>query len=228
MIKVIKYLILFVCVSSFAQKNYVFDYYSLYQMKDNDQQYVIGNSQDASYFLYIFGRNDSVSLMSLYDTSNDVQYEFKVKKKEFDKITSVSDFIDSYTIYSFNFSESEKYREDIFDVNHEVLNEQESIVTIKRYKNKRKKKLNYTVVYHLKDFPFAKNQFYTTDIRFGYKFDLNQIKTTGFISEQKVIYEKNPDKNFTKKLLDAGKLNFELELKTEPVITRTLTIIKYK
>lgn len=218
-----------ICVNAFAQKTYTFDYYAIYDLGSYHKRYVLGNSQDASYFLHLYINDNILNQMSLYDIKNDSQYQFNVKMINIDSVKSFSDLAESYTIYNFGFSEREKLLKDTFEIEYDSLNSDETIITIKGYKNKRKKKLVYTTVCRLKDYPYAKNQFYVTDIVFAFKLDLNKIKASGVLTEQYTVYEKTPNEiHNTKTLLDIGQLDFSMELETEPVITRTKTIIQFR
>ncbi|MGE4346744.1 MAG: hypothetical protein AB7D46_04935 [Flavobacteriaceae bacterium] len=227
--KLITYFFILFCVNAFAQKTYTFDYYTVYEIDNsNSKQYIIGNSNDSSYFTYIFAYNDVFSSMSLYDTKNDLQYDFDIKKRNINSVKSFTDIADSYMIYKYGFSEREKFFKDIFEIEYDPLNDEETIIVIKKYKNKRKKKLVYTNVFHVKDYSITKNQFYITNLIFGFSFDINKIKTTGVVIEQNVMFKKTPNENYTKTLTDIGQLDFSLNLETEPVITRTKTIIQIR
>lgn len=229
MVKLVKYLILLICVNAFAQKTYEFDYYTLYDTENSENtQYIIGNSKDSSYFVYVFLIDGVISSMNLYDTKSDSQYEFDIQKRSFDSVKSFSDFVNSYTIYKYIFSERKKFLKDIFEIEYDPINDEETVIVIKTFKNKRKKKLLFTNVYRVKNYPFVKNQFYIANIVFAFAFDLNKIKTNGVVIEQNVIFAKTPEKNFSKNLIDIGQLDFSIELQTEPVITRGQTIIQIR
>lgn len=231
---ILNFILLFVFVQSFGQnlKDYEFDYYSLYDLKNEQSEvvlkrYIIGNSDNDSYFIYIdVTATDSLNTMNLYDTKNSRQYEFEIKKKPISSVVNFADLTTTYQIYKYDFS-SKIDKERVFDIQHETIDNQEEIIA-KVFKNKRRKKLISKVQYFMNVSDIVKNQFYITDIVFAHAFPMLEIKTKGIIEKQIAFDTKSDAIKQTRELVEIKSLDLNINLKTEPVITRTSLIIQYK
>lgn len=231
---ILNFILLFVFVQSFGQKlkDYKFDYYSLYDLKNEQSEvvlkrYIIGNSDNDSYFIYVdVTATDSLSTMNLYDTKNSRQYEFEIKKKPISSVVNFADLTTSYQIYKYDFS-SKIDKERVFEIQRETIDNQE-VITAKVFKNKRRKKLISNIQFFMNDVDFVKNQFYITDIVFAYAFPMREIKTKGVLAKQLTFDAKSEVIKQTRELVEIKPLDLNINLKTEPVITRTSLIIQYK
>ena len=230
----LNFILLFVFTQSFGQdlKDYKFNYYSLYNLKNEQSEvvlkrYIIGNANDASYFIYIdVTPTDSTKTMSLYDTKNSRQYEFKIERKPISSIVSFADLTNDYQIYKYDFSRKID-KERVFDIQNERIDNKE-IITSKVYKNKRRKKLISNVQYSMIESDIVKNQFYITDIVFAYAFPMREIKTNGVMEKQVSFDTKSGAIKATTELIEINPLELNINLKTEPIITRSSLLIQYK
>ena len=231
---ILNFILLFTFTQSFGQdlKQYKFNYYSLYNLKNEKSEvvlkrYIIGNSNDASYFMYInVTPTDSTNAVSLYDTKNSRQYEFKIERKPLSSIASFADLTTTYQIYKYDFSRKID-TERVFDIQNERI-ENKEIITSKVYKNKRRKKLISNVQYSMIESDIVKNQFYITDIVFAHAFPMREIKTNGVMEKQVSFDTKSGAVKATRELIEINPLELNINLKTEPVITRSSLIIQYK
>lgn len=227
-------IIFFASWQSFGQDlaNYEFDYSTLYHIKNEQSEivtkrYIIGNSKDDTYFLYIHATAiDSTSSMNLYDTKNSRQYEFKINKKPINSIVSFSNLTTTYSIYKYDFARKiDKDR--IFAIQYENIDNQE-VITVKVFKNKRRKKLISKIQYFMNESDIVKNQFYINDIVFARAFPMREIKTKGVLNKQLTFDSKSDAVKQTRELIEIKPIDININLKTEPVFTRTSLIIQYR
>lgn len=206
---------LFVCVNSFAQTKYEFDYYTVYEFRTNKQDSVftkditIANSKNSNYFIKISTSANNTGRICFYDLDRNESYNFAFNGK-INPDTDFDSLFKTPVPYYFNLNLLRKKAVDKYDV---IYHDNEII--IRRYKNRRKKKIvsDYHLVMESND--IAKNQIYTSDIIFAYKFDINKIKTNKIIKESFLIkYEKSSEKKKEniRVLKDIQPIDFKLDI----------------
>lgn len=197
--------------------NYKFDYYTFYAIKKDSNttviyRYIIGNSKDVSYSLYIDLTSDNfVRDMFLFDRGKRKQYQFVVENKRLESLKNFNDLTKSYHLLVNTF-DRENVKKNYIGVDYKTLNDEE-IVTINVYENRRKKKIKHQAIYYTQKYHFVKNQFYISDIVFANKIDLNSIKTEGVVTKTYHHNKNSKEKIMTHELLDISQLDFKLELK---------------
>lgn len=217
-------MMLFICVNSFAQKNYTFDYYTVYEFRTNEQDSVftknitIANSKNSNYFIKISTYANNTGGIYFYDFNSNEHYRFS-----FNGTINLDTDFDSLFKNPVPFKYLRKKATDKYDVIY-----LENEIIIRRYKNKRKKKIvsDYHLIVESND--LTKNQVYTSDIIFAYRFDIKKLKTDKIIKESFLIkYEKNSEnkKENIRTLKDVQPIDFTLNI---PETTNSITISKIK
>lgn len=217
MSKFFKYVMILFCVNTFAQKTYTFDYYTVYEYKESEDdsirlvRYNFANSEDSNTIIHLNQYNDGRVFSDLYDIDNECVYRFEIKNgTNIDDIAFDSIF-KKPVYYKYILKSLKEKAQDKYDVLYQKEDNKNKIVLI-RYKNKRKKKKISEIHYIMEPYPFVKNQFYSSDLMFAYKFDIAQVKTDEVIVESYVIDAKTNKKINIWKLKTIQPFDFQITI----------------
>lgn len=216
--KIIQIIVLFICVNAFAQKTYTFDYYTAYEFKKNEQDSIpvkditIANSKNSNYFIKISTHTNNTANIVFFDLENSENYRFFFEGR-INENTDFNSLFTNPTKFNFDLKSLRKKAVD----KHDIIYENNEII-VRRYKNRKKKKIVLDYHFVMESNEITKNQFYTSNLVFAYKFKINDIKTDKVIRESFVInYDKNSEKKkeYIRTLTDILPINFTLNIPIE-------------
>lgn len=225
--------ILFLSIHSFGQEleSYKLDYSSLYTQKNGSgetilKRYIIGNSTDDSYFLYlILTPTDTIFDMALVDTKKNRHYQFNFKRIALNNVKSLEDLSKKYVLHK---SDTSKIRDGIrsYDIKHETI-EGKDVIVAKVFKNKKRNKLFAGYHYYIKQDSTNTSNFYVASSLISQFFPIREIKAKGILSRVDTFDEKSTIL-LRDNLVESKPLELILNLKTEPVIMMSSLIIQHK
>jgi len=202
-------------VNVFAQKTYTFDYYTVYEFKTDEKDSIstkditIANSKDSSYFIKISTYTNNTANIILYDLNMKDQYRFD-SGITINENTDFSSLFSNPVPFIYDYK---KYKEKAVD-KYDAIHQNDTII-VRRYKNRRKKKIVSDYYLIMESNEITKNQLYTSNLIFAYKFDISKVKTDKIIKESFVIEyddkEKNNKKNI-RTLKDIQPIDFTLNI----------------
>lgn len=214
-------IILFVSVCSFSQEleNYKFDYSSLYTQKNGSgemlvKRYIIGNSKDDSYFLYLLlTPTDTIFDMALVDAKNNRHYQFNFERISFIDVKNFGDLSKKYLLYK---SDILKVRDGIrnFDIKQDDTEDKDVIVT-KVFKNKKRNKLVAEYHYYIKQDSTENNKFYAAGILLSKLVPIREIKASGILSRVDTFDGKSRTVLFRDDLIESKPFELILNLQTD-------------
>lgn len=216
--KIITFILILFCVNVFAQKTYTFDYFTIYEYKTSEQDsisskaFTIANSKDSSYFILISAYKNNTASVILYDFKSNEQYRFNSNVT----INENTDFGDLFSNPVPFIYDLKKYKEKAVD-KYDVIHQNDTII-VRKYRNKRKKKIILDYFFIMEENQIAKNQFYTSNLAFSYTFDISKVKTDKIIKESFVIEYDDKAKNNKKNirtLKDIQPIDFILNIPTD-------------
>jgi len=214
--------LLFVSLLSFGQEleeQYKFDYSSLYTQKNGSgelilKKYVIGNSNDDSYFIYlILTSTDTIFDMALIDTKNNRHYQFDFERIDLNSVKIFGDLTKKYVLHK---SPNSQLRDGIrsYHIKHKTI-EDTDVITAKIFKNKERKKIVAEYHYYVKIDSTATNKFYTASMLLSKLFPVRDINVKGILSRVDTFDGKSGTILFRDDLVESKKLQLILNLKTD-------------
>ncbi|MFA7445841.1 MAG: hypothetical protein WCY89_07825 [Flavobacteriaceae bacterium] len=189
--KLLILLLLIFGINAFAQKSFVFDYYTIYEYKNNEEaktdcvEYTFSNSNDNTLRL-LFGVRDNkfTGDARLYDYKEKYEYTFKLDGQPFEGINSLNSLLKTYQkrrriFYAKNFA--------FYSTAYEIEPLEDSFVV--RYLVKKRFKKNPEVsemVFYTKPSQEIKNQIYNTYLSYALNaehlvYDTDQIITHHYV-----------------------------------------------
>jgi hypothetical protein len=145
------------------------------------KRYVIGNSNDDSYFIYlILTSTDTIFDMALIDTKNNRHYQFDFERIDLNSVKSFGDLSIKYVVYK---SPNSQLHDGIrsYDIKHKTI-EDTDVITAKIFKNKKRKKIVAEYHYYIKMDSTATNIFYTASALLSKLFLVRDINVKGILS----------------------------------------------
>lgn len=147
-----------------SQKKYHFDYLTNYDYKENATDSVItqkevtySNSNNNSYNLKLIIKNDTIYSARIHDYLNQMIYVFKSEDYR-NNLNNVSLF-NAPKFYKVNLEYCKKAKQNPYEVNYQSV-ENKKVISIKRFKNKRRKKLISESFYYTYPSGISKIQHY--------------------------------------------------------------------
>src|SRR5690606_31760975 len=115
----------------------------------------------------------------------------------------------------FSFSEKRKKAEDKYEVSY-IEESGVNKISLKEYKNRKKKKLVSVHHFTMESHPELNNQFYVNPaLAFAYKFDITQVKTEELVAEAYLTDQQSHTKEQIWKMIDIARLAFQINVPAE-------------
>lgn len=163
-VKALFLLLLLFNQNSNSQKEYHFDYLTNYNYKENATDSIItykevtySNSKDNSYKLKLVVKKDTIYSARIHDYSNQMIYVFKSEDCR-NNLNDVSLF-NTPKFYDYDLERCKKAKKNSYEVNYQTV-EGKKVFSIKRFKNKRQKKLISESFYYTYPSDISKIQHY--------------------------------------------------------------------
>lgn len=194
----------------------------IYEYKDNEnspslsKRFIYVNSQKTGYFLLLhFDLRKESSQVALFDMNNDTQYIYTTEQLIPIDSVNIDELFAKPIKLHYSFSEYRKRAEDKYDVSYIEENGVNKI-SLKEYKNRKKKKLVSVCHFTMESHSVLKNQFYVNPILVvAYKFDIAQVKTQDLVAESYFINPESNTKEQIWKLIDVKALDFQIDIPAE-------------
>jgi len=189
--KLLIILLLIFGIDAFAQKSFVFDYYTIYEYKSNEEtqtdcvEYTFSNSNDNTLRL-LFGVKDNkfTGNVKLYDYKEKYEYTFKLDGQPFEGINSLNSLLQIYQkkrriFYTKNFA--------FYSTAYEIEQLEDSFVVRNLVKKRFKKNPEVSeMVFYTKPSQEIKNQIYNTYLSYALNakhlvYDTDQIVTHFYV-----------------------------------------------
>ncbi len=191
MSKLFKYVMILVCVNTFAQKTYEFDYMSVYEHLNNPADsvksvsYIFANSKNTNQVVYVTEFQSDKTSAQLFDFEQHITYRYETKATSHIKNLLFNTLFENPIRHSLADLSIFK-QEDKYNVIYQKEGDANKII-IETFKNKKKKKKVSEHHLIMKPYPFVKNQFYASYLKFAYKFDINSVNTDEVIIKSYTI-----------------------------------------
>lgn len=151
--------------TGYSQKKYHFDYLTNYDYKEYATDSVVtqnevtySNSKDNSYKLKLVVKKDTIYSARIHDYSNQMIYVFKSEDYRND-LNDESLFKNTPKFYNYDMERCKKEKKNSYEVNYQTF-EGKKVFSIKRFKNKRRKKLISESFYYTYPSDISKIQHY--------------------------------------------------------------------
>ena len=180
--------LLFLDFSAHSQVVFSFDYLTIYETYSDSLDakplttYSFGDSKnDNMIFKVTKFKNDKI-IAEIGNMADSIFYSYELKQLPIVSSDVIQIELLNPTIRNRYIPNSKSKIKDIYNVVYNRINDENEII-IEIFKNNKKRKKTYESHYIMESYPFVKNQFYVSEIRFAYAFDLNLIKTDEVIRE---------------------------------------------
>lgn len=199
--KLLAIILLIFGIDALSQQSFVFDYYTVYEYKENEEakdnclEYTFSNSQNNTLKL-LFGVRDNkfTGDVKLYDYKEKYEYTFELDGQPFEGINSLNSLLKTYQkrnkiFYTKNFA--------FYSTAYEIEQLEDSFV-IKSFVKKRFKKNPEVseMVFYTKPSQEIKNQIYNTYLSYvlnakHLEFNTDQLITYYYVLDQTTKEKKN-------------------------------------
>ncbi|MFA7445840.1 MAG: hypothetical protein WCY89_07820 [Flavobacteriaceae bacterium] len=208
-------------INAFAQKSFVFDYCYVYDFKETEdslvtiKRYILSNASDEEYFVCIdYNLDSKIAEATLYDIKNKAQFYFPNKNQMDLDSVSIRTIFNNPIRKDFDLLKFRKQKQHKYDVVYQNENGNRNII-LKRYKDKKKKKLVGEMHFAMESHPEIRNQFYINPLVFSYKFDTYSMQVQGYIVKDFYYIEsKTNKKEHIWKLTDSHTLELFITIPT--------------
>lgn len=220
--KLIIYILILFCVNVFAQKTYTFDYYTVYEFKQNEEdinpdlEYSFSNSKNNNYQLRFRISDNFVRTIILADFDKMISRVYH-PQSDFNDINKLQSLLVNDTVFNLNTNNKECFEtleEFVWDIDYS-----QNYFTIKKFTNEQKKELISTTYYITKPNDITKNQIYSNSwlgmcfLRFGkYKIESNEVIVYAYQIKEKIEEgEVNKDrKRYIRELKEIQKIDLTI------------------
>lgn len=214
MIKNLKYLFLFVfCANAFAQKEYKFDYLSVYEFKEKESdsisifEYSLGSIQNNNISLHFkVEKNLIISLAQLIDHENLIVYNFDIKNKVINDIPDFKSLFKNSQKRNLNLDLCRNKNKYSYKIVYNLQNNDYSFL-IERY-NKKGTKLIETSYYKSEKTDVTKNQIFSTFLKSSLHCNKFNIDFYDVITESYFVGKGSLEKYSIRKLVKFEKIDF--------------------